>query len=442
MFNRGIFPVRCRHGKNAAFQQLRVSPTFSCRCYQSIFLRVIKIDAQTGRRLEGACFCLSDGACKQYQTTDKNGLAVFCVSPFLDYCLTETSSPRGYQASAESYRLHFKPDGKMRYKGCFYAPCLIISNCPKQAYSFYFYKTSASTGMFLSGARFFLRAGEQIVAEAISDAQGKVVFCNIMPGEYQLAEVAVPQGYRLSTQEYTVIVGKDGTTTINGIPSMEFCFNNMPVVPPFLLAFQKMAIEQAGFAQKQQTVSLPGATFELRDGNGAVLLTATSDAAGIVTLGTVNPGTYTLVETVSPPGFILGGPYVVKVFANGEIFIDGTYLTDFVAENLPLPNLVFTKTDSRGDVLQNAVFALDNLAGTIQYATSDASGAVIFCSVSPGRYGLSEVAPPFGFLPDSTAYLVEVGTDGTIKIDGFEADEFTVVNIDGPTLSFVKTAAI
>ena len=185
-------------------------------------------------------------------------------------------------------------------------------------------------------------------------------------------------------------------------------------------------------------IPLQGATFELRDGDGNLLSMATSDGSGIVALGNVSPGTYTLLETDTPDGFLPGGPYTVEVSAAGEITIDGIPLADFQAENHPFPDFTFAKTDSLGNPLQGAVFALDDLAGNVQYATSTIDGSVTFFGLAPGDYQLTEDTPPFGYLPDLTTYLVAVAQDGTITIDGGDSAGFTVINAEGADLTFVK----
>ena len=307
--------------------------------------------------------------------------------------------------------------------------------------SFIFRKIDGLTGKPLPGAVFALRDRRKIIASAVSDMRGLVFFCDIPFGKYFLRETNAPAGYETEFREYAVKISSRGFVCINGIPSCCFCFANTPQKSCFYLSFTKIAVSQPSLIKKGSTTMatpLQGAIFVLRDSDGTVLLTATSDASGVVALGNVSPGIYTLDEIFTPDGFIPGGPYTVEVSSTGEITVDGIPLEDFEAENFPFPNLTFSKTDSGGDPLQGAVFSLDDLSGTVQRATSTVDGSVTFYGLRPGTYLLSEESPPFGYLPDPASHVVEVTEDGDITIGGLDPAGFTVVNNDGGTMTFVK----
>ena len=183
---------------------------------------------------------------------------------------------------------------------------------------------------------------------------------------------------------------------------------------------------------------LQGVGFELRDSSGTVLRTGISDINGLVDLGNVSPGTYALVETSTPSGFLSIGPYMVVVLNNGDITIDGIPLASFLAENFPYPNIAFSKTDIAAAALAGAVFSLDDGAGTVLYSTSTIDGDVVFYTIPPGTYTITEVQAPFGYIADTTQYTAIVSENGDITIDGGPGFEFTVINLDGPALEFTK----
>lgn len=189
------------------------------------------------------------------------------------------------------------------------------------------------------------------------------------------------------------------------------------------------------------TTPLQGAGFELHDSSGTTVLSGTSDVNGKVDLGAVKPGSYTLVETTVPDGFVGGGPYTVVVSDAGEITIDSTPLASFTAENNPYPNVTFKKTDGGSGALPGAVFQLDDGNGTVLTATSTIGGDVIFYTVPPGSYTLTETQAPSGYVTDTTPHSVEVADNGDVTIDGNSADEFSFANQAGYAFSFTKVDA-
>ena len=295
----------------------------------------------------------------------------------------------------------------------------------------------AMTGARLGGRYFCLSDGNAVQC-GVTNGNGAVMFYVLPCKCYRLTKLPPSQ----PGTGYPICFTPDGTMLFNGHRYCPcFVVPSYPAAATFFLSFSKITASQPFLIKRgthNMAIPLQGATFELRDSGGNVLLTATSDASGIVALGNVSPGTYTLVETVTPFGFIPGGPYTVVVSPTGEITIDGIPLADFEAENLPFPNLTFTKTDSVGNPLQGAIFALDDISGTIQYAESSIDGSVTFYGIHPGQYLLSEDTPPFGFLPDPTVYLVEVAQNGAVTIGGNDPAGFTVINQAGGSLTFVK----
>ena len=62
----------------------------------------------------------------------------------------------------------------------------------------------------LAGAQFELRAGEEVVAGATSDADGNVLFSEVPVGSYYVYKAEAPEGYVLDTTPYWIEVTEDG----------------------------------------------------------------------------------------------------------------------------------------------------------------------------------------------------------------------------------------
>lgn len=93
------------------------------------------------------------------------------------------------------------------------------------------------------------------------------------------------------------------------------------------------------------------------------------------------------------------------------------------------PTGIFTaiKYDyATGKMLQGAVYTLQKNGSQVAGAVSDELGRFSFFYLEPGEYELIETVPPAGYLIDQGVYTVVVAADGTVTIDGSEADGFAL----------------
>jgi len=86
-------------------------------------------------------------------------------------------------------------------------------------YGTVFVTKQSMDGILLQGAVFeLLDESGAVLAEAVTDAQGRAVFSGIAPGRYQVREKTAPQGYRLSVvsaQEIMVTAGADTACNVH-----------------------------------------------------------------------------------------------------------------------------------------------------------------------------------------------------------------------------------
>ena len=206
-----------------------------------------------------------------------------------------------------------------------------------------------------------------------------------------------------------------------------------------------------------------GAQFEIRSGSSVVatLVTDTSGAAGPT--GPLTPGTYTVHESVAPPGYqpapdqtvvVVAGENTVASFTgdSGDQVIPATLTLRKVASST-LDALAGAVLSVRYDEANDGVFSQDLGTcttaedGTCRPAGNDGS------SLRPGRYRVEELmAPPgyaycviehrapTGYDPDPTAHCTEVlaGTTTTPPT----TVTITVADVPQPiSLSVAKTNA-
>lgn len=60
------------------------------------------------------------------------------------------------------------------------------------------------------------------------DSLGRITFTGLRPGIYELEETSAPSGYEPDATMHQVIVGTDGTVTIDGRPADSYILYNQP----------------------------------------------------------------------------------------------------------------------------------------------------------------------------------------------------------------------
>ncbi|WMM24473.1 SpaA isopeptide-forming pilin-related protein [Tissierella sp. MB52-C2] len=172
-------------------------------------------------------------------------------------------------------------------------------------------------GNSLEGAKFALydengknpvldKDGKNIVA--ISGDKGIVLFENIPYGKYQVKEIKSPEGYKLEVEKaYHISIKEDGVTVEKDINDNALIVTNIEL--------GRIKIIKVDNANENRRLS--GAIFEVRDIEGAVIDTVTTDRDGIAMVEELEYGTYTIGETKAPSGYRLNRQeYSVTV--NGE----------------------------------------------------------------------------------------------------------------------------
>ena len=186
---------------------------------------------------------------------------------------------------------------------------------------------------------------------------------------------------------------------------------------------------------------LPGAHLEIKDSNGKVVESwVSSDKTYFFKL---NPGKYTLTETIAPEGYVLATESV-----EFEVKADGS-VTKVVMENKPVGvNVEFSKIDvSTGKELPGAHLEIKDSNGKVIYSWIS-SDKTHFFKLEPGKYTLTETIAPEGYELATESIEFEVKNDGTVTkvvmenkpyievpITSLNASSFTMI-IGGILISF------
>lgn len=287
-----------------------------------------------------------------------------------------------------------------------------------------FVKRDAQTGEVLPGAVFALSVNAQVIASAVSDDAGEVRICNIRAGSYMLAETVPPQGYAPNPMGYPVEIASDGEITISGRAMEDFSIENVRLRIP--ASFSPIVRSQA------TRLGLAGVSFSLRTPMGVTVATATSAADGALLFENIMPGVYSLLEVISPPGYLpILLVFTVVVSTDGVATINGMSANGFEIFGDPETQSIsfaFGKRDQNtGMGLAGATFALVSQRSVRYSATSGANGIVSFSNIQAGRYTLIETSTLPGYRLNTRAHAVVASQNGT-TIDGVVASRFIAEN--------------
>ncbi|WP_040196489.1 SpaA isopeptide-forming pilin-related protein [Candidatus Soleaferrea massiliensis] len=364
----------------------------------------------------GAQFTLYRGGTPvQVLETGVDGNALFDQLEPGVYTLMETAPPPGFDPNPTVYTVTVGPDGSITIDGTA-ADILQVTNTPS-LYALSFLKINADSGATLAGARFALYQNGSEIASAFSDANGFVDFGSLPAGAYTLRETQPPEGFSADTADRTVLIGTDGSVTIDGIPSSQYRAENL--VSATLTAF-KYALG----------APLPGAVYELTLG-GVPIATQTADQDGRMVFTGLRPGDYQLREVSVPAGYMPVTPVTnVTVLDDGSIAENGVPVAAVNLENRPVNDVLrFVKLNGAGQPLASAEFTLYDGTTAVRQAVSDANGVVDFgAGLAPGTYTLRETRAPDGFAENGQIYQVVVDIYGDITIDSAAPDRFSVQN--------------
>ncbi len=290
-------------------------------------------------------------------------------------------------------------------------------------------KKDAQTGQLLAGATIkatLLRsntppfeAGQSFTA--VTGADGKAVFSNLIPGEYRIEETSPPQYYQGTSQVHTVNIPEGNSETV----TLEF--RNEP--------WTGLTIKKVDATDGH---GLQNAVFKLYEGTAAETTKFLGDFQtnenGIVVVQKLESGKYyTIVEAQPPHGYFLDAEHSSQTVLIKPDALGGNLTVVF--RNMPKPKLLIEKVDAETGIrLPGATFRVAR-RGSSEYVdvTTGTDGTVLLENLEQDWYEVSELRAPTGYTPDDTHYDIEL-------IPG-KTSELTVKNSKQPGLFIEKIDA-
>ncbi|MBO0467143.1 hypothetical protein JZO73_06305 [Enterococcus plantarum] len=255
-------------------------------------------------------------------------------------------------------------------------------------------KYDERTNARLSGAQFTIYDRWGRALQDIQSNYNGIAETRSLPiGYYTIRESRAPNGYQLepSMQSFTILRGGQLVCITK---------SNRPIQNPV----GGLKVIKVG----ENNQVLPGATFDIYNGNNQYLGRITTGANGVAGLGNLPFGTYKLIEVQAPNGYELDTtPKYVTISPS----LPGGVASITISNKkiVSKSSIKIIKTGENNQALAGAVFDIYN--SNNQYmgrVATGANGEVSVGNLAFGTYKLIEVQAPNGYELDATPKYVTI----------------------------------
>lgn len=350
-------------------------------------VRIIKTDAMNGTALAGAEFTITDsaGAVVATITTGEDGVAITDWLTYGTYTVTETKAPAHYVNSSFTVTVDAHEDGKT-YE-------FAVSNAPNKG-GIRLTKTDSETGAFLSGVKFNIYRGDELVASMVTDENGVASCDNLDRGTYLVKEDSLPEGYSGELVVLEASVQSDTVTELHAVNCKSK--SQIRIVKTDDLTGEAVS----------------GAEFTVTDESGNVAAVITTNANGEAVTDWLPYGIYTVTETRTPEHYVTSNwSETVAAYENGVTYT-------FEVSNTPTKGyLQITKTDVLdGTLIEGVQFDIYQGDKLISTMTTGADGIAISEALPKGIYTVKEHSLPEGYTGELATMEAVVKSDETTQL--------------------------
>lgn len=309
--------------------------------------------------------------------TDEAGVAVTGVLKPGVYTVKELSAPAGYLLTT-SYQ----------------TPVVVYGNesayvrFPHVKMDYLYIETvDATTRAAIPGAQYSVtNLNGDLVGNFTADASGNVEVGPLTPGFYIVKQIMAPAEYRICSESQTIEVISGRVLNCR---------------------FANYKLTGIGIEARDQATheGLAGVTFEIYDDNNKQVFHGTTDNTGYLATGDLPSGQYTIKQMTTPDGY-------TAVETTKIVTVTYNTLTTVVFEQKAHTSLVIELVDARSkDALAGGRFKVQDINGNlITTVITDEGGTAIVTNLAAGRYMITQVEAPEGYILEGNYQWAEVRT--------------------------------
>ena len=347
-------------------------------------------------------------------TTSVDGRAQSKILPLGVYRITEKTAPDGYIRSTQTYTASLS--GSQGSDEIVYSSDVVVEEQPQPG-RINIEKSNSNIAMgdySLAGAVFEIRNSSGTLVDTVTtDINGKAQSKDLMLGTYSVTEKTAPYGYLLNTTTYSVALSYAGQDVL-----VAYSTSSIPERP------------QTGYVRIKKTnanpgmgdYSLQGAVFEIRNKDGVLSDTVTTDASGNTQSKELPLGSYTVTEKTAPYGFVRNTGTFSAVLSYAGQTVTYSYADVTIAEQPQVGRINLQKSNSMPDMgdydLNGAKFEIRDKSGfLVDTLTTDNSGKAQSKDLPLGTYAIHEIFAPYGYVLNfdtHTGTLTYGGQDLTV----------------------------
>ena len=380
-------------------------------------LVIKKVDMHDGTHLAGAKFQVkylsgisgTGGTVIGEYTTSTNGTIVLNRLKAGTYVIEEIQAPAGYEITEPAKTVYLSGEEQT---------VISVEFADKKIGAGELLKIDAETGKRLKGAEFEIRKmNGEIIGQFTTDENGLIHLDNLKDGWYQATETKAPKDYILDTAPHNFEV-KDGQTASITVKNSKA---------------SAILLHKIDSETKE---GIYGVKFLLSDSNHKPLGTYESDQNGYVYIDEeLEDGKYYIREIESAEGYNLDTKertFYLRYGKTEEIIWENTAekgqiqivkksadlnYTNGLAAGTPLPNAIFTVTNSKGKVVD-----------TIK---TNEKGVAVSKLLPLGYYTIEEIHAPVYYAKNAEAITAHIEFSGqVVKFEVLNKSLYTNVAVE------------